>query len=95
MSTDKASKVGLVSLWTSIAGVLIAVILVALLQVDVVRPYLLVGIVVFFGLELVALFTGISDRKSSAGRLGLQISSVSLTVGVLACLALVPVRVSR
>ncbi len=95
MIGGKSSRLGAVSLWTSLAGVIVVVVLAlltALLGSANVRPYYLAGFILFVAAECVALITGSIDRQSPSGRAGLSISSVSLAIAAVALLFVAPVR---
>ncbi len=87
------SKIGCVSLWTGSLGI-VGPILLAFLVHSFAKtnpaPYYLLSILLFMGLELVALITGIIGRKSPCGLAGLIISIVCTTLTVLAMLLAVP-----
>lgn len=90
------SKVGLVSLWASVCGVVVPILLAFLVRIFVKgndEPYYILCCLLFAGGELVALVTGIIGRRSASGKAGLWISAVCLAVTVLAVLSLIPRRI--
>lgn len=94
MDEDRGSRIGTVSLWASLVGLVAAVaaLLLAWLGGDGLRPYYVAGFFVFVGAEVIALIAGSIDRQSHAGRAGLRVSSVSLAVVGVALLFVTPVR---
>ena len=95
MSENDTSRIGTISLWVSIIGIVGPVIMALLVRVFVKanheRYYMLCGLL-FAGLELVALVTGAIGRRSPAGKAGLRISAVCIVLTVLAVLVLGPAR---
>lgn len=87
------SKIGSVSLWTGILG-FVGPILIAFLVHSFAKtnpaPYYLLSFLLFMGLELVALITGIIGRKSPCGLAGMIISIVCTALTVLTMLLAVP-----
>ena len=88
MNENADVKVGAVSLWASILGIVAPILIALLVQLWVKtndEPYYRLCLLLFAGTELIALVTGIFGRKSTAGRAGLGIA--------LACVALTAVAI--
>ena len=81
------TRVGIVSLWASILGIVLTII-VALLVRSFVNgddePYYMMCVLLFVGMEVIGLITGIVGRKSPAGKAGLGISLVCVVLTLLA-----------
>lgn len=84
--TDRA-KVGTISLWASIGGIVVPILIALLVRLLVKtndEPYYMLCFLLFAGGELIALITGIIGRKSPAGKAGMGISLVCIVLIALA-----------
>jgi uncharacterized membrane protein YecN with MAPEG domain len=89
------TKIGTISLWASILGIVVPIFIAFLVRVFVKgndEPYYMLCCLLFAGVELVALVTGIIARRSPLGKAGLSVSAVCIAVTVLAVLWFTPVR---
>lgn len=81
------AKVGVVSLWASILGIVVP-ILIAVLVLFFARanhvPLYQLCLILAAGTELIALITGIIGRKSLAGKAGMWVSLVLIVTSALA-----------
>ncbi|MCX7008289.1 MAG: hypothetical protein NTY53_13755, partial [Kiritimatiellaeota bacterium] len=87
------SSVGIISLVCSMLGIVLPIVLGFLAYRfggQVVWPYFLLCILLFIGLELIALITGIIGRKSPAGKAGMIVSIVCATLTLLAIILVIP-----
>jgi len=81
------SKVGTVSLWASILGIIIPILVAFLVRLFVKvndEPYYILCCLLFVGAELIALVTGIIGRKTASGKAGMGISLVCIILTALA-----------
>jgi len=88
--TDGA-KIGTISLWASIGGIVIPILIAFLVRLFVkvnVEPYYMICCLLFAGAELIALITGIIGRKSPAGKAGMGIALVCVVLTALGALYL-------
>ena len=95
MSENNNTRIGTISLWASILGIVVPIFIAFLVRIFVDEndePYYMLCCLLFAGVELVALATGIIGRRSPSGKAGLSISAVCVVVTVLAVLILMPVR---
>lgn len=79
MSEDADAKVGAISLWASILGIVVPILIAFLVHLFVKTndgTYYTLCSLLFVGAELIALVTGIIGRKSAAGKGGLGIALV-------------------
>ena len=80
-------KVGIISLWASIGGIVVPILVAFLVRLFVKvndEPYYMLCILLFIGAELIALITGIIGRKSPAGKAGMGIALVCVVLTALA-----------
>jgi len=86
------SSVGVTSLVCSILGIILPILLgfLALKFDGHARLYILLCILLFIGLELIALITGIIGRKSASGKAGMIVSIVCTTLTLLAIILIIP-----
>lgn len=76
---NEKSMIGIVSLWTGILGIVLPILCAFLAHLFAKENsgfYYLLCILLFIGLELVALITGIIGRKSLCGKAGMIIAIV-------------------
>lgn len=81
------SKIGAVSLWASILGIIVPILVAFLVRLFVKvndEPYYILCCLLFVGAELIALVTGIIGRKSPSGKAGMGISLVCIILTALA-----------
>ena len=81
------SKVGTISLWASILGILIPILIAFLVRLLVKvndEPYYILCCLLFAGAELIALITGIISRRTPSGKAGMGISLVCIILTALA-----------
>ena len=89
------STIGTISLWASIAGIIVPILVALLVRMFVKgndEPYYMLCCLLFAGVELVALVAGIIGRRSPSGKAGLSISAVCIVITVLVILAFTPVK---
>ncbi len=88
MSDDNGGvKIGAISLWASILGIAVPIVIAFLVRVFVKandQPYYMLCCLLFAGAELIALVTGIIGRKSSSGKAGMGISLACVLLTALA-----------
>jgi ABC-type iron transport system FetAB permease component len=87
MSDTEKAKIGTLSLWASILGIVIPILIAFLVRILVKvndEQYYMLCILLFAGLELIAFITGFIGRKSPAGKAGMSISLVCTVLVVLA-----------
>jgi hypothetical protein len=87
MNDDADNKIGTISLWASILGIVVPILIAFLVGLFVKvndEPYYMLCILLFAGAELIALITGIIGRKAVAGKAGLSIALVCVLLTVLA-----------
>ena len=87
MSENNNTRIGTISLWASILGIVVPIFIAFLVRIFVDgndEPYYMLCCLFFAGVELVALVTGIIGRRSPSGKAGLSISAVCVVVTVLA-----------
>jgi drug/metabolite transporter (DMT)-like permease len=93
-------KIGLISLWVAIVGLVISVIpgtvFIILINKEVMDSsgWLWLCIAVFFVSQIIALSTGIVARHTPAGKAGLIISAIGIFVAILIFTFLTPNKVS-
>ena len=81
MKNTANSTVGMISLWASILGIVVPVLIAFLVRIFVKEnddPYYTLCVLLFAGAELVALITGILGRHTLPGKAGLVISLVCI-----------------
>ena len=87
MNENADTKVGTISLWASILGIIVPILIAFLVRLFVKTNdelYYMLCILLFAGAELIALITGIIGRKSPAGKAGMGIALVCVLLTVLA-----------
>ena len=101
MNENADTKVGTISLWASIGGIVIPILIAFLVRLFVKvndEPYYMLCILLFAAAEIIALVTGIIGRKSAAGKAGMGISLACIILTTLAvpCLCISrPVQVQQ
>ena len=91
MNDNTNGKIGTVSLWASILGIVVPILIALLVHMFVKedpRAYHKLCGLLFAGTQLVALVTGIIGRRSPSGKAGLGVSAVCIVV--IAVLLLLP-----
>ena len=87
MNENADNKVGAISLWASILGIVVPILIAFLVRLFVKtndETYYMLCILLFVGAEMIALITGIIGRKSLAGKAGIGISLVCVLLTALA-----------
>ena len=92
-------KIGLVSLWVAIAGLIVSVIPGAVFMIlinkevmDDDASLLWLCVAVFFVSQVIALSAGIVGRHTPSGKAGLIISAISIAVAILVIVFITPVQ---
>ncbi len=92
MSDHSMTKLGMISLRLSILGVVVPIVVAFLSHTfveDDLKPYYTLCVILFLGLEFIALVCGIVGRSNPAGKAGLGISGVLLGTSILYALYLI------
>ena len=87
MNTNTNTKIGAISLWASMGGIVILILITRLVPIFVKGNdvyYMMLCYLLFAGVELVALVTGIIGWRSAAGKAGLGISAVCMVITAVA-----------
>ncbi len=87
MNENGDARVGTISLWASILGIVVPVLIAFLVRLFVKtndEPYYMLCFLLFAGAELIALITGIIGRRSAAGKAGMGIAIVCVVLTALA-----------
>ena len=86
MSDSGESRIGTISLWASISGIVVPIIIALLVRLFVRADhgtYHMLCVFLFLGCELVAFVTGIIGRRSASGKAGLSISTICIILTLL------------
>ncbi len=86
MSDIGESRIGAISLWASISGIVVPIIIALLVRLFVRADhgtYHMLCVFLFVGCELVAVVTGIIGRRSASGKAGLSISTICIVLTLL------------
>ncbi|MGA0447745.1 MAG: hypothetical protein ACO3M2_13165, partial [Pseudohongiellaceae bacterium] len=87
MNETADNKVGAISLWASILGIVVPILIAFLVRLSVKtndETYYMLCILLFVGAEMIALITGIIGRKTAAGKAGIGTSLVCVLLTALA-----------
>ena len=91
-------KIGLISLWVAIGGLIVSVIpgavFIILINKEVMDDsgLLWLCVAVFFVSQVIALSTGIVGRHTPSGKAGLIISAISIFVAILVIIFVTPIQ---
>jgi hypothetical protein len=86
MSDIDNTRVGTISMWASISGIVVPIIIALLVRVFVRADhgtYHILCVFLFVGCELVAFVTGLIGRRSVSGKAGLSISIICIVLTLL------------
>ncbi|MCK4982193.1 MAG: hypothetical protein KAS17_04665 [Victivallaceae bacterium] len=87
MSNKKHDTVGKISLAIAVGGIVVPILIAFLVRIFVKtnnEPYYMLCCLLFAGLEVIGLITGIVGRRSACGKAGLIISAVCTVLAALA-----------